>query len=44
MSGKHHITEIRRLNSDWELTGDVMREMVLEEDIRMEGSFLLRPC
>ena len=41
---KHHITEIRRLNSDWELTGDVMREMVLEEDIRMEGSFLLRPC
>ena len=40
---KHHITEIRRLNSDWELTGDVMREMVLEEDIRMEGSFLLRP-
>ena len=41
---KHHITEIRRLNSDWELIGDVMREMVLEEDIRMEGSFLLRPC
>ena len=41
---KHHITEIRRLNSDWELTGDVMREMVLEEDIRIEGSFLLRPC
>ncbi|WP_308579661.1 ATP-dependent DNA helicase RecQ [uncultured Prevotella sp.] len=41
---KHHITEIRRLNSDWKLTGDVMREMVLEEDIRMEGSFLLRPC
>lgn len=41
---KHHITEIRRLNSDWELTGDVMRKMVLEEDIRMEGSFLLRPC
>lgn len=41
---KHHITEIRRLNSDWELTGDVMREMVLEEDIRMEGSLLLRPC
>ena len=41
---KHHITEIRRLNSDWELIGDVMGEMVLEEDIRMEGSFLLRPC
>lgn len=41
---KHHITEIRRLNSDWELIGDVMREMVLEEDICMEGSFLLRPC
>lgn len=41
---KHHITEICRLNSDWELIGDVMREMVLEEDIRMEGSFLLRPC
>lgn len=41
---KHHITEIRRLNSDWELIGDVMREMVLEEDIRMEGSFLLQPC
>lgn len=40
---KHHITEIRRLNSDWELIGDVMREMVLEEDICMEGSFLLRP-
>lgn len=41
---KHHITEIRRLNSDWELIGDVMREMVLEEDICMEGSFLLCPC
>lgn len=41
---KHHITEIRRLNSDWELIGDVMREMVLEEDICMEGSFLLRSC
>ena len=40
---KHHITEIRQLNDNWELMQEVMREMVLEEEILMDGSFLLLP-
>ena len=40
---KHPITEIRQLNDDWDLVQQVMREMVLEEEILMDGSFLLLP-
>ncbi|QUB70955.1 RecQ family ATP-dependent DNA helicase [Prevotella multiformis] len=40
---RHHVTEVRRLNSNWDLAGEVMREMVLEEEILMEGSYLLQP-
>jgi ATP-dependent DNA helicase, recQ family len=40
---KHHITEIRQLNDNWELMQEVMREMILEEEILMDGSFLLLP-
>jgi len=31
------------LNDDWDLVQQVMREMVLEEEILMDGSFLLLP-
>ena len=40
---KHPITEIRQLNDDWDLVQGVMREMILEEEILMDGSFLLLP-
>ena len=43
MAKKHPITEIRQLNDDWDLVQQVMREMVLEEEILMDGSFLLLP-
>ena len=40
---KHLITEIRQLNDNWELLQKVMRDMILEEEILMDGSFLLLP-
>ena len=40
---KHAITEIRQLNDDWDLVQQVMREMILEEEILLDGSFLLLP-
>lgn len=39
---KHHVTEIRKINNNWDLAVRVMREMVLEEEIAMEGSFLMQ--
>ena len=38
---KHLITDIRQLNDNWDLLQKVMRDMVLEEEILMDGSFLL---
>ena len=40
---KHAITEIRQLNDDWDLVQQVMREMILEEEVLLDGSFLLLP-
>ena len=40
---KHAITEIRQLNDDWDLVQQVMREMILEEEILLDGSFLFLP-
>ena len=40
---KHAITEIRQLNDDWDLVQQVMREMILEEEVLLDGSFLLIP-
>lgn len=36
---KHLITDIRQLNDNWDLLQKVMRDMVLEEEILMDGSF-----
>ena len=40
---KHHITEIRQLDDNWDLTAEIMEELIAEDILLMNGSYLIKP-
>lgn len=39
----HHITEIRQLDDNWDLTAEIMEELIAEDILLMNGSYLIKP-
>jgi ATP-dependent DNA helicase, recQ family len=38
---RHHVTEVRQLNKDWDMVTKVMKELMDEEQLLMDGSYLI---
>ncbi len=38
---RHHVTEVRQLDEDWDIVTKVMKELMDEEQLLMDGSFLI---
>ncbi|EEX19098.1 RecQ family ATP-dependent DNA helicase [Prevotella veroralis] len=38
---RHHVTEVRQLDEDWDIVTKVMKELMDEEQLLMEGSYLI---
>ena len=38
---RHHVTEVRLLNEDWDMVTKVMKELMDEEQLLMDGSYLI---
>ncbi len=38
---RHHVTEVRLLDEDWDMVTKVMKELMDEEQLLMDGSFLI---
>ena len=38
---RHHVTEVRQLDEDWDMVTKVMKELMDEEQLLMEGSYLI---
>ena len=38
---RHHVTEIRELDEDWDMVTKVMKELMDEEQLLMDGSYLI---
>ena len=38
---RHHVTEIRQLDEDWDMVTKVMKELMDEEQLLMDGSYLI---
>ena len=38
---RHHVTEVRQLDEDWDMVTKVMKELMDEEQLLMDGSYLI---
>ena len=38
---RHHVTEVRLLDEDWDMVTKVMKELMDEEQLLMDGSYLI---
>ena len=38
---RHHVTEVRHLDEDWDMVTKVMKELMDEEQLLMDGSYLI---
>ena len=38
---RHHVTEVRQLDEDWDIVTKVMKELMDEEQLLMDGSYLI---
>ena len=38
---RHHVTEVRQLDEDWDMATKVMKELMDEEQLLMDGSYLI---
>ena len=38
---RHHVTEVRQLDEDWDMVTKVMKELMNEEQLLMDGSYLI---
>ena len=38
---RHHVTEVRQLDEDWDMVTNVMKELMDEEQLLMDGSYLI---
>ena len=38
---RHHVTEVRQLDEDWDMVTKVMKELMDEEQLLMDGSHLI---